>query len=236
MKNPEACIDPRERLLNDLIYGWGNESWSALHEYLAACVKHALSSHGPILECGSGLTTILVGAIATKLGHKHWALEHSAEWSARVQRCLDRYAVGSVVLCTTPLHDHGNFAWYDAPLQVMPDNFSLVICDGPPGHTKGGRVGLVPIMRDRLKSGCVILLDDASREEECAIARLWEAELGASSEVLGSIKPYIRITVMNMRQEQPVEHGITPSHDMLPRCDSFAQRLRKGNGCSQLRA
>jgi hypothetical protein len=85
----------------------------------------------------------------------------------------------------------------------MPDSFPLVVCDGPPGSTKGGRYGLVPIMREWLKPGCVILLDDAGREQERAIARRWEAELGASSETLGSIKPYIEMTVMGRQNQQP---------------------------------
>lgn len=76
---------------------------------------------------------------------------------------------------SSPLKDYGDFCWYDAPLESMPDSFSLVICDGPPGATKGGRYGLVPFMRDRLRSGCVILLDDAEREEERTIAARWQS-------------------------------------------------------------
>jgi hypothetical protein len=79
----------------------------------------------------------------------------------------------------------------------MPGVFDLVICDGPPGTTKGGRYGLVPIMRERLKPGCAILLDDAGREQERAIADRWKTELGASFEICGSSKPYIKMTIMN---------------------------------------
>jgi hypothetical protein len=80
--------------------------------------------------------------------------------------------------------------------RMRADSFALVVCDGPPGSTKGGRFGLVPIMRERLEPGCVILLDDASREQELAIARRWEAEIGASFEILDCTKPYIKMTVM----------------------------------------
>jgi hypothetical protein len=120
-----------------------------------------------------------------------------------VQKYLNRYKLDSVVLYTKPLKDYGDFCWYDAPLESMPDSFSLVVCDGPPGGTKGGRYGLVPIMRERLQPGCVILLDDAGREQELAIARRWEAELGAPFEILGSIKPYIEMTVMGRQHLHP---------------------------------
>ena len=192
---PDACAHPGNPVLIDLIYGWGNQGWSALDEYLAGCIEHALSARGASLECGSGLSTILLGAIAQRQGRSHWVLEHTPEWAAKVQRCLSRYQLDSVVLCQKPLKDYGDFCWYDAPLESMPDSFSLVVCDGPPGSTKGGRYGLVPLMRARLRSGCVILLDDAEREQERAIAGRWQAELGATFEILGVNKPYIEMMV-----------------------------------------
>jgi predicted O-methyltransferase YrrM len=195
LSDPAACKQPGNPILIDLIYGWGNKGWSALDEYLASCIEHALTSSGPILECGSGLSTLLLGAIAQKQGRSHWALEHTPEWAARVQRYLNRYQLESVVLCSKPLKDYGDFCWYDAPLASMPDSFSLVICDGPPGFTKGGRYGLVPLMKERLKPGCVILLDDAEREQERTIAARWQAELGASFETLGPNKPFIEMTL-----------------------------------------
>lgn len=203
LEDPAACSHPGHRVLTDLIYGWGNEAWSAQDEYLAGCLQHALTARGPILECGSGLSTILVGAIATKRGRSHWALEHRPEWAAKVQRCLKRYRLDRVVLCTDPLSDHGSYCWYDAPLAAMPDSFSLVICDGPPAGTKGGRYGLVPIMQERLGPGCVILLDDAGRDEERAAARRWQAELGAGLQVRGSSKPYFEVTVMDTPHRHP---------------------------------
>src|SRR5215471_8728413 len=82
MRSPEACARPGDPILTNLIYGWGNEGWSALDEYLGACVHHALRSGESTLECGSGLSTIVAGAIAKKRGKIHWALEDNAEWAA----------------------------------------------------------------------------------------------------------------------------------------------------------
>ena len=193
LKDPGACKDPANPVIDDLIYGWGNESWSATDEYLAHCVSSALTTSGPTLECGSGLSTILMGTIAKKRGLTHWSLEHAAEWAMRTQKYLTIYKIDSVVLCTKPLKDYGDFCWYDPPLESMPERFCLVICDGPPGGTKGGRYGLVPIMRPRLKAGCTILLDDADREQELKIAGRWKLELGFPFEILGSKKHYIKM-------------------------------------------
>lgn len=68
LTNPEAALASDSRVVPDLIYGWGSD-WSALDEYLTDCLRYALACNGPILECGSALTTILVGAIAKKRKH-----------------------------------------------------------------------------------------------------------------------------------------------------------------------
>jgi hypothetical protein len=195
VRDPDACMAPGNPVIADLIYGWGNEAWSALDEYIIACLKHARTTSGPVLECGSGLTTLLMGIVAQRRKGIHWALEDSPEWAAKVCRQLKRYKVSSVVVHVAPLKDHGEFRWYDAPLASMPDGFSLVVCDGPPGSTKGGRYGLVPVMKGRLKPGCVILIDDAQREAEAAIAKRWAAALSASSILRGRAKPYIEMTL-----------------------------------------
>lgn len=194
LKDPGACAYPGNPVLIDLIYGWGNEAWSARDEYLAGCISHALASHGAILECGSGLSTILLGVIAKRQGQCHWVLEHKAAWADKVQDYLNQYELDSAI-AANPLKDYGEFCWYDIPLDKMPDSFSLVVCDGPPRRTKGGRYGLIPIMRKRLKSGCAILLDDAGRKEELEIAKRWEIELGVPFNIQGTYKPYIKIVV-----------------------------------------
>ena len=195
LRDPGACLQPGNLVIRSLISGWGNNAWSALDDYLAACIEYALTTNGPILECGSGLSTILVGAIAEKRGVSLWSLEHNPGWAKKSQVYLDKYDIKAVSLCVRPLRDYGSFSWYDPPMEFMPDKFSLVICDGPPGDTKGGRIGLSSVMRARLPTGCVILLDDATRLHERAIARKWNSELGTSSELRGQTDPYIKLTI-----------------------------------------
>lgn len=195
LKDPGACAYPGNPVLQDLIYGWGNEAWSAMDEYLAGCIEQALSTRGPILECGTGLSTVLLGVIAKRQCQSHWALEHKPEWATKVQGYLHQYQLDSVIHAK-PLKDYGGFSWYDVPLDRMPDSFFLIVCDGPPSRTKGGRFGLIPVMRERLKPGCVILLDDAEREAELDIAKRWEAELDATFNIQGKLKPYISMALI----------------------------------------
>jgi len=140
---------------------WGNEGFTADIDFLEELVRRAQLTPGPVLECGSGLTTILLGLLVGRRGIEVWTLEHDREWHARVARVLKQRRIAGINLCIAPLRDYGGFSWYDPPLKRMPKQFCLVVCDGPPGATPGGRYGLLPIMGEYLGSGCVILLDDA---------------------------------------------------------------------------
>jgi len=195
LKCPEPFEQPENNRIKDLISGWGNQGYSALGDYIAAGIAQALVSKGPILECGSGLTTVLLGAIGKARGYAIWTLEHKSKWAKKTRQALDRYKIDSVTLCEAPLRDYGKFSWYDPPLSSMPDQFSLVICDGPPGRTKGGRSGLLPIMGNRFAPGCMILLDDAHRDQEMETAQRWGEKLNTSVEILGSTRSYIKLLV-----------------------------------------
>ncbi len=186
---------PSRDIISSLVYGWDNESWSAQHEFLAAVLRHCDSADGPILECGSGLSTVLLGLVAQRRGNTVWSLEHEPFWAERVAAALDRHGVTSVRLCRCDLRSYGAYTWYAPPLERMPSGFGLVVCDGPPGDTPGGRYGMLPIMKTRLARRCVILLDDVQRPAEREVAERWAQELQAPYRVVGREKPFAVIEV-----------------------------------------
>jgi hypothetical protein len=164
---------PERRLLDELRTAWDNEGFTADVDYLAEVARYAAQTPGPVLECGSGLTTLLLGALAGRRGVEVWALEHDQHWRRRVAAALRDHSAGQVYLWLSSLCDYGAFDWYAAPLPLMPEEFRLVVCDGPPDDTRGGRFGLLSVIGDRLPSGAVILLDDAARESEQDAVRRW---------------------------------------------------------------
>lgn len=172
---PLGVVPPRE-LLVDLSVGWGNEGFAAQTDYLEEVSRQAARTRGPVLECGSGLTSVMLGLLAGRRGVETWSLEHFPEWQARVTGVRDRFQVPNVQICAAPLRSYGEFAWYDPPLAEMPKDFQLVICDGPPGSTLGGRYGLLPVMGERLAAEAIILLDDATRPGELESLRRWTNE------------------------------------------------------------
>jgi len=199
INNPEMSLNIQSKVLSQLIYGWDNENWSALEEYLTRILEQAFKTEGNILECGSGLSTILLGIIAQKTGGTLQSIEHSDYWAEKVTNILQKYKINSVDLITSPLKDYGNYTWYKLPENIK-NNFNMVVCDGPPADTPGGRYGLLPVIRSKLMPGCTILLDDAERAEEYKIANLWANELGTTFEIEGEKKPYAVIIIPALKK------------------------------------
>jgi hypothetical protein len=182
---PPGAVPTRD-LLEALREGWGNVTWSADVPYLADVATRAAAADRPVLECGSGLTTLLLAALAARRGIPVWVLEHDPRWSRRVAgrlRRLRRAGLSAVSLRLAPLRPYEGFSWYAPPLEEMPTRFGLVVCDGPPGDTPGGRYGLMPVMGERL-AGAVILLDDADRPGERKVLDRWAREHGAGIETV----------------------------------------------------
>jgi predicted O-methyltransferase YrrM len=181
--------------IQNLIYGWGDNSWSAKAEFIQATVQAARQIQGPILECGSGLTTLLLGLVAGQNGRRVWSLEHNASWAKKVQNALARHSIHGVNVCLVQLRDYQSYVWYAAPKEQMPTDFALVVCDGPPGNTLGGRYGLLPQMRAHIRPGCIVLLDDAARPGEQQVLQRWAQEFGSKYTIVGSAKPFSRLVV-----------------------------------------
>lgn len=186
-----AIADPDRTLRSDaalaeLAHLWGNGSWTASPEYLAASMSLASEGSGPILECGSGLSTILVAAATHRTGRELVSLDHWPEWGAKVNRELQRAGLTHARVQVAPLKTTDRYDWYDVSRDSLPPQVSLVLCDGPPGDTRGGRSGLLPECWRLLAPDFVILLDDASREGERAVIADWIAAYPLSVTMLGS--------------------------------------------------
>lgn len=182
-------------LWSDAVYGWGNEEWSADEMYLAEVIRTAESTRGSILECGSGLTTLLMSAVAARRGLQVHALEHNETWHARVRQAVADMGGSTTTVHLAPLRSYEEYDWYDAPLEKLPADFTLVVCDGPPGATRGGRSGMLPRMRGKLAPRCTVLLDDISRPAERELAMEWSRESGSLPKMNESKHGFARVTV-----------------------------------------
>lgn len=169
--------NPSRQLLSDLIAGWDNEGFVADLDYADELARRATTTTGPILECGTGMTTIILGLLAGRRGVEIWSLENSSEWHHKISGTLKHHGINDVRICLAPLRDYGGYSWYDPGRLELPKEFSLVVCDGPPGTTKGGRYGLMPVLGNRFSAGSIILLDDAERPGEMESLYRWQTEV-----------------------------------------------------------
>ena len=163
---------------------WGNPFTPPPELLLEGCRRALLSASG-VLECGSGLTTVLLTVICEARKIPFAALEHDANWFEIARTALSYLGISGGHLRHAPLKEFGEFAWYDCRTAVLPPSFDFVLCDGPPGSTHGGRYGLLPIMASRLAPGCVVLLDDADREGEQAVLKRWNERFAVDIEFRG---------------------------------------------------
>jgi hypothetical protein len=180
---------PPDDVLDALIDAWGNYDWPVQRDYLRAIGSSALEGQKAILECGSGLSTLVLGALTNGVQTPVHSLESDPAWFELVDAYLKISGLGHVDLRLAPLRSYGDFSWYEYPTDWSV-TYSLVVCDGPPGDTPGGRYGVIPTAGSNL-AGATVLLDDFDREGEQAVARRWAQEWGLNLRtVSGTTRSY----------------------------------------------
>ena len=171
-------LSPTELAL--LRFGWGNPTWAATPDYLRLVVAAVQLTDGPIVEAGSGLTTIVLDAVAPP-GRQVISFEHDEGWAARVR---DRLGPGGPTVLVRPLVPGDDFDWYGVEPGDLPADIGLVLVDGPPGTTRGGRYGALPVLAPWLRQGSILLVDDAGRVGERAVLDAWKDRFGVDEQLL----------------------------------------------------
>jgi hypothetical protein len=162
---------PSSDVVSKMIKYWNNSA-VADPDYVTAVMKYARDSTGPILECGSGLTTIVLAIYSSQ---SVITLESDSGWHRRLRSEMTWLGLDSGGLREAPLRQYEGFLWYDLPCD-LPDKFALVVCDGPPlSDQPGGRIGLMSVMGDRMSRGAVILADSDMQFREGPAIDDWQA-------------------------------------------------------------
>lgn len=183
---PAAGTAPYQALADRLDLRQGlpwTANWTAAADFLTVIVDHALAARPEtIVECGSGLSTLMLARCCALNGAGHvYSLESGAAFTAGTRAELARYGLDRLAtvidapLVTRTVRGRGH-QWYD--LKDLPERrIDMLVVDGPPGFLQPlARYPALPLLRDRLAAGCVILLDDAARPDEAKIVALWRAE------------------------------------------------------------
>jgi predicted O-methyltransferase YrrM len=160
--------------------------WALRPEALAILLAEIRAGRRNAVECGSGVSTIVLARALAQVGGTLHALEHDAAWAECVRSLLRREGLDRVApVVEAPLRHHPLAAeagsWYDADaLAELPaDGVDLLLVDGPPAgepRLASGRYPALPVLGERLAADALVVLDDIDRPGEVEVAQTWERE------------------------------------------------------------
>lgn len=156
--------------------------WSAAPDFLQCIIDDCLEQRPSlILECSSGLTTVVLARCCQLNGCGHvYSLENGAEFADATRALLTGFGVAQqATVLHAPLEavtlDAAEYRWYSTR-QLPAGRFDMLVIDGPPGFLqRHSRYPALPLLHDRLADDCTVFLDDAAREDERGIVALWLA-------------------------------------------------------------
>lgn len=155
-----------------------------------------------IIEVGSGISTLVFSAylaaqrratVAANDG-RIVALEHDTQWMEATKRLLTELGCGSGVEfieaeIVAAVEADADWRLSESTMDALTqathnEEFDFCLIDGPPAHVFG-RGPTLPALLPFLRSGAVILLDDACRKHELDVSNRWHRELRSSVQWLG---------------------------------------------------
>jgi predicted O-methyltransferase YrrM len=164
-----------------------SDDWSLREPALELVVDEVAKRPGAIVECGSGLSTIVIARLLRELdcGSLH-SLEHDLAWAERTRSLLAAEGLDRAEVLAAPLEPHplaGEAGgWYDRDaLASLPVAIDLLLIDGPPAGDPELRRNRHPALDELgplLAPGATIILDDAGRPGEAAAIELWTRRFG----------------------------------------------------------
>ena len=153
---------------------YGNARYISTEEILLTLIALSRSVSGNILECGSGLSTIVMAAANPE--NTVYALEQDAIYGVWAQSLLDCYGIKNAKILLTVATD----GWYTVP-EGLPD-FDMVYCDGP----RGERGKMFERISGKIKKNAFMVFDDFGH-------RTFEKDLekwGTNWRILGEFRKF----------------------------------------------
>lgn len=143
---------------------------------LALLVGVARKCRGPIIETGSGLSSVVMAAATSQTVY---SLEHVSHYAAQTHAWAGEAGInGNLGICCAPLKDF----WYDVEKFDLPQKFALGFCDGPP-RMYGTRMRFYDVLAPRCSA---IVADDIKSDNNYARAvHEWAAANGRVVQILG---------------------------------------------------
>ena len=180
--------------------------WAASPDLLLHLVQHAQKTQPTtIMECGSGVSTLVLSRCLSKIGRGHvLSLEHNPGFAQQTRDNLARAGLAdwaTVIDAELVPYRFGgqDYLWYST--KELPANLAvdLLLIDGPPSVTcRNARYPAGPVLFKLLSARGVVFLDDADRVEERETLSLWAGEFpNLKQERLGLEKGLVVLAAAN---------------------------------------
>jgi hypothetical protein len=136
-----------------------------------------------IIECGSGLSTLIAAYALEKIGCGHIvSLDQSAQWAAITRQKLEEHDLSRYVsvvyapLSPIVLPNKSTVMWYATESLNSYSNIDFLIIDGPTVWSgPEARYPALPFLWNKLANDAVIFVDDSNRVEERVMVTDWLA-------------------------------------------------------------
>jgi predicted O-methyltransferase YrrM len=158
-------------------------TWAIEADFGGLIYQEMQSRPQVVVECGSGVTTLLIAACLRAQGSgRLYSLEHDAHFAVVTRERLEAAGLSEwVELIVAPLteqcFDGRRGTWYDEiEASKVPGGIDLLIVDGPPDVRAWARWPALEVFHDRLNPGATLLLDDGRRRHERRVASRWAAD------------------------------------------------------------
>jgi len=160
--------------------------WAGSPDFLLELARRILLRRPVVIvECSSGASSVVAAHCCQLNGLGHvYALEHEPVFAEATRGYLREQGLEDwATVIDAPLEavelSGVEYAWYG--LNALPaQHIDLLVVDGPPASLGPmARYPAGPKLLSRLATNAVVLVDDADREDEQQIVRLWQEEFPA---------------------------------------------------------
>lgn len=158
--------------------------WAVSPDFMARAVEIVLARHpATIVECGSGTSTVYLALAVRQVGTgRVVSLDHKEQFAEATRVMLAEHGLADVATVHhAPLRpvtiDGREWLWYDLAALADVATCDLLVVDGPPRTVQNlARYPALPLLRDRLVPGALVLMDDYRRDSERRTVRRWRKE------------------------------------------------------------
>ncbi len=170
----------------------GYQAWtaSAIKPSAVTLIANEIIIHNrnSIIEFGSGISSLIFASLlkSSKKKGKLLTIEHDHLWSSLIKTKIFEYDLQDYVeIIVVPLNKEdltSKSLWYSHEVLnkfLIDKSFDLVIVDGPPAYDRKKKLARYPALdfvTPFLKDDFTIFLDDANRDGERQIVKMWKQE------------------------------------------------------------